>query len=118
MRAVGWMVGLSVASALAASLVLGAAQAPAVFLGMLAPLLAVTTSWIAMERTYRRHPERVTAVMMGAFGAKMVFFGVYLAVVLKVVKVEPGPFVASFTAYFIALYLVQAVGLQRLFAHR
>ena len=48
--------------------------------------------------------------MMAAFAAKMVFFGAYVAVMLQGrLRVRPVPFVASFTAYFIALYLVEAL---------
>jgi len=54
--------------------------------------------------------------MIGGFVAKMLFFGAYVAVMLEVVGVRPVPFVVSFTAYFIALYLAEALLMRRLFA--
>jgi len=46
----------------------------------------------------------------------MLFFGAYVAVMLKVVGLHPTPFVVSFTSYFIALYLVEALLMRSLFA--
>ena len=54
--------------------------------------------------------------MIGAFGAKLVFFGAYVTVMLKGLSLSPLPFVLSFTAYFIGLHLCEALCLQRLFA--
>ena len=54
--------------------------------------------------------------MMAAFGAKMLFVGVYLVVMLRVLDVRPVPFVASFAGYFVALYVIEALYLRRLFA--
>ena len=48
----------------------------------------------------------------------MVFFGVYVTVMLKVLALRPLPFVVSFTAYFIALHVIEALCLRRLFASR
>ena len=45
----------------------------------------------------------------------MVFFGAYVAVVLKLFAQPAIPFVASFTGYFIALHLCEALLLRRLF---
>lgn len=87
-----------------------------VVLGMLAPLAAASVSWVLTERTYRREPERLTGLMMTGFAVKMVLFGAYVAVMLKVVGVRPKPFVASFTAYFIALYVTEALLMRRLFS--
>jgi hypothetical protein len=88
----------------------------AVFFGMLGPLAAATVSWVLAERTYRRDPSTLTSLMVGAFAFKFVFFGAYVAVLLKVVRVSPVPFVVSFSSYFIALHLVEAVCLKRLFS--
>jgi len=88
----------------------------AVLLGIVGPLSVVSVSWVVMARTFRRHPARLTAVMMMAFAAKMVFFAAYVAIALKVVAVSPVPFVASFAVSFIALYFVEAVSLRRLLA--
>jgi hypothetical protein len=53
--------------------------------------------------------------MFAGFAAKMVFFGGYVVVVLRVFGVRPMPFIASFTTCFIGSYLVEALLLKRLF---
>ena len=116
MKAAGWMTAAAVGSAAVAVAIAGGQTAAAVLLGMLAPLAAATVSWVLTERTYKREPARVTGLMIGAFGAKMLFFGAYVAVMLKVVGLHPTPFVVSFTSYFIALYLTEALLMRRLFA--
>jgi hypothetical protein len=88
----------------------------ATFFGMIAPLAVAVASWLVAERAWRRDPPSVTPVMMTAFGAKMLFFGVYVAVMLKGVAVAPVPFVTSFAGYFIALLLVEALALRAMFA--
>ena len=57
---------------------------------MFGPLAAAAVSWVLTERTYTREPERLTALMIGAFGAKMVFFGAYVAVMLEAVGAAAG----------------------------
>jgi hypothetical protein len=83
---------------------------------MLAPLAIAVGSWVLIERTHRRTPERVTGLMVAGFAGKMVFFGVYVAAMLKGLGLQPVPFVVSFTSYFIALHLMEAFALRRLFA--
>ena len=85
-----------------------------ILLGIVGPLIAVSLSWMAMERTFRRDPSRLTSLMMIAFAAKMVFFAVYVSLAMTVFAVSPAPFVTSFVASFIALYAVEAVLLQRM----
>jgi hypothetical protein len=87
-----------------------------VVLGMVAPLAAAGVSWVLIERTFKRDPQQLTALMIGAFVAKMLFFGAYVALMLALVGVRPVPFVVSFTGYFIALYLTEALLMRRLFA--
>ena len=43
-------------------------------------------------------------------------FGAYVAVVIKVLSQPAVPFAVSFTSAFIALYLIEALALRRLFA--
>jgi hypothetical protein len=116
MKAAGWMTAAAVGSAAVAVAINGRQTAADVMLGMLAPLAAATVSWVLTERTYKREPGRVTGLMIGAFGAKMLFFGAYVAVMLEVVGLHPTPFVVSFTSYFIALYLIEALLMRSLFA--
>jgi len=116
MKPVAWTGTVSLASALLAIAIAGRRSATEVLLGMLAPLAAASVSWVLTERTFRRDPQRLSGLMIYAFGAKMLFFGAYVAVMLNVVAVRPVPFVVSFTGYFIALYLTEALLMRRLFA--
>ena len=116
MSEAAWMIGASVAGWLGAWGIGGGQVGLAVFFGMLAPLVAACVSWVLAERAYRREPTALTSLMVSAFALKFVLFGVYVAVCLKVVRVMPVLFVVSFSSYFIALHLVEAVCLKRLFA--
>jgi len=116
MRAVASMTTASIAAAVAAIAIAGRETGAGVLLGMLAPLAAAGVSWVLIERTFKREPEQLTSLMIGAFGAKMLFFGAYVVVMLAAVRVPPVPFVASFTGFFIALYLAEALLMRRLFA--
>ena len=82
---------------------------------MLGPLVAVCVTWIIAERFYNVHPEGSTAVMIKAFAAKMLFFGLYVTVMLRVLSLRPVPFIVSFTGFFIVLYFIEALYLRRLF---
>ncbi len=115
MKPVLWMVGGSVIAWLAAMALIGTRTGWEIFLGMIAPLAVATGTWMLTERTYRRSPERVTSLLMTAFAGKMLFFGLYVAVALKGLSLQPIPFVVSFAAYFIALLLTEALYLRRLF---
>ena len=86
-----------------------------VLLGMIAPLAVAVTTMVAVRRTFTRDPEQLTPLMVKAFGMKMLLFGAYVAVVLGLSRLDPVPFVASFTAYFIALHLTEAMWLRTLF---
>jgi len=113
----GWMAGASIASWLAVTRLLGIDADREIVLGMIGPLVAAVVTWVIVERTYTgRHPERLTPVMIQAFAAKMVFFGAYVVVMLKALHVRPVEFVVSFTSYFIALHLTEALCMRRLFA--
>lgn len=114
MKLLGWMIGSSVLSLLAAIGIAGSEFAREIGLGMAGPLAIVAGSWFLMERAYRRDPASLTALIMAGFAGKMVLFGGYVAVMLKVLALRPTPFIASFTSYFIALYFVEALGLRRL----
>ncbi len=106
-----WLASASVVSAA----VLGARFGREVWIGMFAPLIVVGATWVLIERVYRANPQRLTSVMISAFAAKLVFFGVYVGLAIGVLGVKPVPFAASFTGYFIALHVVEALWLKRLF---
>ena len=115
MTPVAWMAGASMLSWLIASRAVGPGANPEVLYGMLAPLVVAVVSWIVIERTYRSNPERLTRVMVEGLAVKAVFFGAYVAGMLRVLGLRPVPFVVSFTSYFIALHVTEAVLLRRLF---
>ena len=115
MTPAAWMAGASIVSWLIASRVIGDEANPEVLYGMLAPLLVAVVSWVVVERTYRANPERLMRVMVEGLALKAVFFGAYVVGMLRVVGLRPVPFVVSFTSYFIALHVTEAVFLRRLF---
>ena len=116
MKPVAWMIGASVMAWLAAVALFGTATGVAVFFGMIGPLAVATATWVLTERTYRDNPDRLTSLMVAGFAGKMVFFGAYVTVMLRLLSLPPVPFVASFTSYFIALHMTEALCLRRLFA--
>jgi predicted neutral ceramidase superfamily lipid hydrolase len=115
MKPLVWMIAVSFVSWAAIALLAARGVALDIFLGMLGPLVAVCGTWILAVVVHRRTPESVLPLMVMGFTAKLVFFGAYVAVMLRVVKLQPVPFAVSFTSYFIALYLIEALCLQRLF---
>jgi hypothetical protein len=111
MKPVLWLASVSAVSAA----LLGARFGREVWIGMLAPLIAASATWTLTERIHAANPGRVTAVMITAFAGKLVFFGAYVGLAIGVLGVRPVPFVASFTGYFIALHVIEALWLKRLF---
>ena len=89
--------------------------APEVLLGMAGPLVVGVGSLVLMERTYRRSPERLTRLMVRAFLAKLVVFGVYMGVAVSVLALDAVWLAGSFTVSFVVLHLAEALHLQRLF---
>jgi uncharacterized membrane protein YdfJ with MMPL/SSD domain len=116
MKPAMWMIALSTLTAAVVAALPGFSQDVEVYLGMLGPLTGAVGTWALVERTYGEHPERLMSLMVAAFGAKVVFFGAYVAVMVKGLSLDPLPFVASFTSYFVGLYAFEAWCLQRLFA--
>jgi len=111
------MAGASVASWLAATRLFGIDADREILLGMAGPLVAAIATWVLVERTFRSsHPERLTALMMQAFAAKMVFYGAYVVIMLTALPLRKIEFVVSFTSYFIALHMTEALCMRRLFA--
>ena len=118
MTPIGGMAGISILSWFVAAAVLDQQTSREVLFGMLGPLAVAIGAWMLMERTYRRQPERLTGVMAMALVGKMVFFGAYIAVMLRVLSLRTVPFVVSFTSYFIGLLVIQALALRRLLVSR
>jgi hypothetical protein len=118
MRVFAAMSAVSLASWAMVAAFVDARTRTATLAGMLGPLAAAGASWLAAERAWRRSPESLTPLMITAFGGKMLFFGAYVVVMLKGLSLPAVPFIASFVAYFIGLYLVEALSLKRLFGER
>ena len=116
MKEVAWMAGVSVAAWLLASVAVGRDTSIELFFGMLGPLVVACATWVMTERTFTRDPQALTGVMVAAFGFKLVFFGGYVVVMLRVIGFQLVPFAVSFSSYFIALHFVEALFLRRLFA--
>jgi hypothetical protein len=118
MTPIAWMAGASLLSWFAVTVVAGARVNPEALFGMAGPLAAAGATWIAVQRVHRAAPERLTGVLMAGFGLKVVWYGAYVAVMLRVLTLRPVPFMVSFTIYFIALYAMEALFLQRLTTDR
>ena len=116
MKPIGVMVAASVASWAGTAVIVERQTRIEVLFGMLGPLAAVSATWLVAGWAYRSRPRELTSLMMAAFLLKMVFFGSYVAIMLRVAGFRPIPFVVSFTSYFIALYLMEALYLKRLFS--
>ena len=114
MKLVCWMLSGSVLTALILTILLKPEFRPELWIGMAGPLASAVVSWIAMQRQYIRRPEEMTALMIKAFAAKMIFFAGYITVLVSLGWVQPIPFVISFVCYFLALHGVEAFGLRRL----
>ena len=114
MKQVVWITAGCVGSWAVVSLAVG--HPWALLAGMLAPLLAAIATWSAIERAHQRNPAHVTAVLMRAFGAKMLFFGVYVVAVTRTWVLEAAPFFAAFAVYFLGLQVVMALLLRSLAA--
>ena len=112
------MAAASVTSWIVVAAFVGRTASYEILLGMLGPLTAAVGTWLLAARVYREHPEQLTGLMAAGFALKMIFLGAYVAVMLRVMRVRPFPFVVSFTGYFIGLYLMEALFLRRLFSER
>jgi hypothetical protein len=114
MTPVWWMIGVAAGSCGVAALVVPEHARYELLLGMIGPLLSAVVTWVVTAHTHQTARERMTGVMVAGFAARMMFFGAYVAVMLRVLNVSPVPFVISFTTYFIAMYAMEAAFLKRL----
>jgi F0F1-type ATP synthase assembly protein I len=116
MKPVPWMIGAGLVTWLAATVGFGAQTVTATLSGVAGPLLVTVATWLLAARTYRRDPQALTGLMTAGFAGKMVFFGAYVALAIKGLSQPVVPFVVSFAGSFIALHLIEALALRRLFA--
>ncbi len=113
---IAWMIAGSLGSCALVTALGGSRVSPEALAGMAAPLVSAVLTWIVVERTHAAAPERLTNVLMAAFAIKMVLFGAYAIVALGVLSMRPKPFIASFTGYYVALHVGEALLLKRLLA--
>jgi hypothetical protein len=113
---IAWMAGASLLTWLAVYAFGGDRLNPEALYGMLGPLAGACITWVAVDRTWRSDPTRLTGVMIVGFAAKLAFFALYVAIMIRVLTLRPVPFVVAFVSYFIALYAMQALFLKRLTA--
>jgi hypothetical protein len=114
MKPLAWMVAAGLGSWALAIVVSGGRVGPEVLFGMVGPLAGAVASWVAYERAHRSAPGTLMKVMVGALALKMLFFGAYVVVMVRVLAMRPVPFVVSFASYFIALHAMEALFLRRL----
>ena len=114
MKLVWWMLSGSILTALILTILLKPEIRPELWIGMAGPLVSAVVSWMAMHRQYIQRPQGMTALMIKAFAAKMIFFAGYITVLVSFGWVQPIPFVVSFACFFLALHGVEAFGLHRL----
>jgi len=116
-RPLQWMIAVSVLSWVIVAGAAGGRANPEVLYGMVGPLAVAAASWVVTKRTYAAAPERLMGVLITGMAIKAVFFGAYVVVMLRIFALRPGPFIASFTSYFIALHMMEALFMRRLFAN-
>ena len=114
MRTVTWMVAGCTAAWLIVTVTLGERANPEAFWGMFGPLASATASWVVYARVHRASPVRLTHVMITGVGLKLVFFSAYVAVMVRMLVLRPGPFIASLVGAFIALHAIEAFSLRRM----
>jgi hypothetical protein len=107
------MTALSAGSAVMA-IVAGAPSAEVLW-GMGGPLAAANLTWVLVERTFQRAPDQVMNLMLKAFAGKVLFFGAYVVTMLRGLELTAMPFAFSFAAFFIGVYVMEALFFQRLF---
>ena len=92
--------------------------AAAAFLGMIVPLLLAIGTIVLTERIYDKDPRKLTSIMTKAFVGKMLVYGMYVLLVVGVLSFEAVPFAISFTCYFTALHLAEALYFRNMFRAR
>ena len=118
LKPIAYMAAASILSWAGVALIVDRRTSFEVLFGMLGPLSVASGTWVLAEWVYRNRPAELTGIMGAAFVVKLVFFGAYVAAMIKVMRFRPVPFIASFTSYFVALYVMEAFFLRRLFSER
>lgn len=86
-----------------------------IFLGMAVPLSVGIVTVVKVESIFTSRPEKLTSFMMKAFGAKMVFYALYLGAIVGFSAFNERPFLVSFVVYFAALHMLEALFIRTVF---
>ena len=89
-----------------------------VFLGMIVPLLLAIGTIVPVERIYAKNPVNLSSFMTTALLGKMLLYGMYVALVVGLLSFDAVPFAISFTFYFTALHLAEALYFRNMFRTR
>lgn len=108
-----WMTAACAGIAILA--IVAGAPVPEVLWGMAGPLGAAIVTWVLVSRSFLRAPERLPNLMTMAFAVKVLFFGGYVLAMLRVLSLTLAPFALSFSVFFVGVYVLEALFLQRLF---
>ena len=81
--------------------------------GLAGPLVAALGTWAMIARTVPADSDRLTRRLLGAFAAKIVFFGVFVVAGIRGLGLGPVAFVVSFAVSFVVLHAVEAILLRR-----
>jgi hypothetical protein len=111
---VAWMTAAGAAAWGIATVVAGSPVNPEVLLGLIGPLAGADIRWFLMARASASGGEQLMKTMVRLLGLKMVLFGMYAVVVLRVMDVRPVLFVGSFAGFFVMLHALEAMFLRRL----
>jgi len=114
MKFLWWMLAGSILTAIVLAFAVSAQTKLEIWFGMAGPLIAAVFSWIAMVRQHARNDRGMTRLLIQAFAVKLVFFAVYITVLLRSRCVRPIPFVICFAGFYLALHIVEAIGLGRM----
>jgi hypothetical protein len=111
-----WMAAASGVCLLAVIVGTGRQNAAAALLGAAGPLAGALGTWLVVERTHVRAPERTSGVMIKLFAAKMLLFGAYVAAAVVLLPEWTTVFVVSFTSQYVVLHFMEAMFFRRLFS--
>jgi len=115
MKFIAYLAGGSVMTAVVLSTVSAFADLGAgreIWFGMLGPTLASVVGRVAIDRQKNLNPQIILKSIIQSFVVKSVFFGVYIAALVKTNQVSPGPFVGCFAFFYLALHIAEAVKLR------
>ena len=115
MKFIACLTGGSVLAAIVFSAVSGLAGLGAekeIWFGMIGPTLASVVSRVALDRQKNLNPQKILKSIIQSFVVKSIFFGVYIAALVKTNQARPGPFIGCFAFFYLALHIAEAVKLR------